>query len=137
MQIWGNKKNFAYNIWPREFLGEVYFSPNPFWAAPAVAIQTSPIKILFLFLKIWEIFLDVNAHPEDPGLCSKFRRNRSNRLGGVQPRTDRQTDGRRTVFPQTSIQLQHAHTQARETNETPISDTKPPPFGRWFDKITF
>ena len=119
MQILGNNENLVYNIRCREFFAEVYFSPNPFWAAPAVAIQTSPIKILFLFLKIWEFFSDVNARPSGPGLCSKFRRNRSNRLGGVRPR---RTDRRRTVFPQTSIQ--YAHTQARETNETPISDTE-------------
>ena len=92
MQILEKEKNLVYNIWPREFFVKVYFSPNPFWAAPAVAIQTLPINKLFLFLKIWEIFLDVNAHPGDPGLCSKFRRNRSNRLGGVRPRrTDRRT----------------------------------------------
>ena len=70
-----------------------------------------------------------------PGLGSMFQV--SSKLvepsGRSSKTTDGRTDGRRTVFPQTSIQLQHAHTQAREMNETPISDTKPPPFGRWFD----
>ena len=84
MQIVGNEKKIVYNIWPREFFGKVYFLTNPFGAAPTVAIQTLPINKLFLFLKMWEIFSDVNAHIGDSGLCSKFRRNRSNRLGGVQ-----------------------------------------------------
>ena len=63
-KFWETEKILFTILGSENFLAR-FFSPNPLWAALAVAIKTLPINKLFLFLKIWEFFLDVNAHIGD------------------------------------------------------------------------